>query len=559
MSIFSHVTVPRLRRSFYRYNFEHKLSFRMGYLVPLRRISIVPGDSIKSLSIECFTRMAPMIFPVMHRMNIKLYAFYVPNRIVWDDWNDFIFGGPDGTLEPAHPYIDPYSILHTGLQSEAVYKTVFKVGQLADYMGIPVTRLLDETYYGSLEPMADAFSSLPFRAYQMIYNEYFRDQNVIKEVSFNTAQNGDEVQSNSLLVALELLQLRRKAWQKDYFTSALPWLQRGPATAMPVSVDMTGVGVNITTNGAYKDALEFQRSDGGTPAEGNLQADYKSGGQQTLQVRDSSGNVIYPSNLSQYLDAVLTDSNPDVASFLVEDLRRAIQTQMWRERNARGGARPNEQLYAHFGVRSSDARLQRPEFLGACSMPISISEVLQSSESTSEGTPLGEMGGHGISARGALLVKNRFFEEHGSVYVIMSCLPKTGYFQGIERDLFKFDRFDYWWPEFAHIGEQPIYTKELYLTGKKSDDEAIFGYTPRYAEYQFFHDTVAGEFRDTLKSWHMAREFSNIPRLNSQFISAEPTDRIFPTQYRDVEQMYGQFLFHLNMKRSILKGATPHI
>ena len=537
MSIFSHISVPRLRRSVYRFNFEHKLSFRMGNLIPLKFVPIVPGDHIYSLSVESFTRMAPMIFPVMHRMNIKLYAFYVPHRIVWSGWNDFIFGGPDGDLEPSMPHF-----LMSDLWSNNALKEGFGSGSLADYLGFPW-----QNFKSGANPVGTRkIKSLKYRTYQMIWNEYFRDQNLEDALELDFDREGHELDVDMLST------LRKKAWQKDYFTSALPWLQRGPATVMPVNLDMSGVDIDIR-NSSYKEPLEYQSPDGSSLASGAFMGVLKEGGNQTVQSFVGTQDV-YPSNLSQYLDAVLTDANPDAASFLVEDLRRALSTQIWRERNARGGARPNEQLLAHFGVRSSDARLQRPEFLGATSAPISISEVLQSSESTQEGTPLGEMGGHGISARGNLLCKNKFFEEHGYLAVLMTCIPKTGYFQGLDKDDDKFDRFDYWWPEFAHIGEQPIMKSEL-LFNAQNDDE-VFGYTPRYAEYQYIPDTVAGEFRDTLKSWHMAREITDAS-LNASFVHCNPTDRIFPVQYRDVEQMYGQFLFHLNMKRSILKGANP--
>ncbi len=545
MSIFSHISVPRLRRSVYRFNFEHKLSFRMGNLIPLKFVPIVPGDHIYSLSVESFTRMAPMIFPVMHRMNIKLYAFYVPHRIVWSGWNDFIFGGPDGDLEPSMPHFIMSDIWYKGALKEG-----FGSGSLADYLGFPW-----QNFKSGANPVGTRkIKSLKYRTYQMIWNEYFRDQNLEDALELDFDLEGHE---NNVDV---LTTLRKKAWQKDYFTSALPWLQRGPATVMPVNVDASGLQAYLRDNNTsellrFKDAGQLNVP-GAAGAVSSIPASSQEGQSPDYSYLKPENYKVgmTPLNLSDFLDVYLSGDNPDAASFLIDDLRKALSTQIWRERNARGGARPNEQLLAHFGVRSSDARLQRPEFLGATSAPISISEVLQSSESTQEGTPLGEMGGHGISARGNLLCKNKFFEEHGYLAVLMTCIPKTGYFQGLDKDDDKFDRFDYWWPEFAHIGEQPIMKSEL-LFNAENDDE-VFGYTPRYAEYQYIPDTVAGEFRDTLKSWHMAREITDAS-LNASFVHCNPTDRIFPVQYRDVEQMYGQFLFHLNMKRSILKGATP--
>lgn len=543
MSIFSHVSVPKLRKSLYRYNFEHKMSYRMGYLLPVKVIPILPGDKILSLSVESFTRMAPMIFPVMHRMNIKLYAFFVPNRIVWDNWEDYITGGSDGSLAPVKPYFDMSSLLGGHI-------TNVDIGSLSDYLGWPV----EEFSSGSNTP-GYKVHSLRHRGYQLIWNEYFRDQNLQDEILIPVHSDGDEFEAETQ-DAINLLTLRRKCWQKDYFTSALPWLQRGPLTEMPVNFDLSEGNVILSDRRASGRNLELASDKSTTTNEPNLiynaQQNTKSG---EMSFDTSGDGGVYPTNLSDFLDAQLSASNPDVGSFLIEDLRRAVKLQEWREKNARGGARYTEQILAHFGVRSSDARLQRPEFLGATSQPISISEVLQSSESSSEGTPLGEMGGHGVSARGALLCRNKFFEEHGYVFVLMTCLPRTGYFQGFERDFLKFDKFEEYWPEFAHIGEQPIYKEEL-LFSQNTDPGQIFGYAPRYSEYQYIPDSVAGEFRKSLKAWHMAREIDNAS-LNSDFVTCTPTDRIFPVQYQDVEQMYGQFLFHLNMRRPILKGASP--
>lgn len=551
MSIFSHVSLPRIKNSLYRYNFEHKLSYRMADLIPLKVFPVLPGDKILSLGVESFTRMAPMIFPVMHRMNIKLYAFFVPNRLVWDEWEDYITGGPEGSLSPVKPFI---GIKYLVNEDNA---DLIKTGSLMDYMGYPV-QMIDQTQTGKqvLSQSVFQFHDMKYRGYQLIWNEYFRDQNLQDEIDI-PLYGGDEFLMSSD-AAKNMLTLRKKCWQKDYFTSALPWLQRGPLTTMPVNFDLSDGSVTLTDKGSLT-SLKF-RSDSDAPHDyPNVYLGAQQGNREgPLTTATTGRGILTPLNLSDFLDAQLSAQNPDAGSFLIEDLRRAVKLQEWRERNARGGARYTEQILAHFGVRSSDARLQRPEFLGATSQPISISEVLQSSESTEQGTPLGEMGGHGISARGALLCKNKFFEEHGYVFVLMSCIPRTGYFQGIDRDSLKFDKFEEYWQEFAHIGEQPIYQDELYCDGVQmsGQDKKIFGYTPRYAEYQYFPDTVAGEFRTTLKSWHMARELSK-PALNGDFVTAQPTDRIFPVQYRDVEQMYAQFLFHLNMRRPVLKGATP--
>ena len=212
----------------------------------------------------------------------------------------------------------------------------------------------------------------------------------------------------------------------------------------------------------------------------------------------------------------------------INELRRAFQLQKWLERNARSGSRYTEVLRAHFGVKSSDARLQRPEYLGGGRQKVSISEVLQTSE-TSENSPQGEMAGHGISIGNTNRFK-AFFEEHGYVMGIMSVLPRTAYQQGIPKHLQKFDRFDYYWREFAHIGEQEIKYSEIMVRNTSQGNNATFGYAPRYAEYKYIPSTVHGDMKDTLRAWHLGRYFETVPALNASFVKADPSTRIFNVQ-----------------------------
>jgi hypothetical protein len=314
--------------------------------------------------------------------------------------------------------------------------------------------------------------------------------------------------------------MKKRAWQHDYFTSALPWTQRGPEATIPLG---TTAPINWQNDTA---TATFVRNN----ADGSVITNTTFDSAAALQ--SNSAGELYASIPSQtYVDLdnsdhLFADLSSATASS-INDLRRAFRLQEWLERNARGGARYIEIITAHFGVRSSDARLQRPEFLGGSSTPITISEVLQTSANANEPSPQGNMAGHGVSVGSSNYVSYRA-EEHGYIIGIMSVMPKTAYQQGVPKHWKKLDKFDYYWPSFANIGEQPIYNEEIYHQNNATDSE-VFGYTPRYAEYKYIPSTVHGEFRDTLKFWHMGRIFANKPTLNQDFIECDSTevDRVF--------------------------------
>ncbi len=257
---------------------------------------------------------------------------------------------------------------------------------------------------------------------------------------------------------------------------------------------------------------------------------------------------------SAFLQADLSTAT----SSSINDLRQAFRLQEWLEKNARGGSRYIEVIKSHFGVTSSDARLQRPEYLGGGKSPVSISEVLQTSETgvaSTDPTPQGNMAGHGVNVGGG----NNFSyyaQEHGYIIGLMSIQPKTAYFQGIPKHFKKFDKFDFYFPSFAHLGEQPIYNYELYATGTSQDDDT-FGYTPRYAEYKHMHSSVHGEFKDTLLFWHMARKFDTLPALNEDFINCEPTKRIFAVELQSAETIYAHVFHDLKATRLMPYFGTP--
>ena len=495
---FNTISSNRLKRAAHDLSHSRKFTMNMGDLVPILCQDVIPGDSFQ-LKHEALVRIMPMLAPIYHNINVYVHYFFVPYRIVWEEWEDFITGGRDGNANPVFPRFYRDSAFNGSGASK------IGIGSLADYLGFPSKQI--PTDANIVISPSEGFSQLPFRAYQTIYNEYYRDQNLEDEIPVSHASGnvwfdfGDDLSWDK-----QWMKLRKRAWEKDYFTSALPNTQRGTPMSIPVQGD---AAVYADTNG-QKRYMEIGDNITGLPNVGlSVRGRDDLGGLQPL-----TGNNIY---------ADLTN----VSTATINELRQAFQIQRWLERSARSGARYTEVLQSFFGVRPRDSRLQRPEFLGGGKMPLSISEVLQTSETSN--TPLGEFAGHGITY-GSTVKFRKFFEEHGIIMGIMSVLPRTAYCQGMPKLFTKFDKYDYFWQEFAHLGEQEIKNEEIYFDPKAADNKDTFGYTARYNEYRYIPDTVHGNMLDSLSYWHMARMFPSRPALNKEFIKADPTNRIFPVQ-----------------------------
>lgn len=502
MNLFNNVKVSKPKRNAFNLSHEKKLSLNMGELVPILVQEIVPGDKFK-VNTEMLLRMAPMLAPMMHRVNVFTHFFFVPNRLVYDNWQTYITGGKLGLSTPTFPTIS----------YDNTNKAQFVAGSLADYMGLPVWK--DEVMNYGLD-----VNALPFRAYQLIYNEFYRDQTLSEPVAIT---KGDTVLAAEQAV---LTTMRNRAWEKDYFTSALPWTQRGGQVLLPADV-------------AYKDNADFKFN--AVPTAG-----------QAIQVHASTN----PTPLKTSAGNVITEiDNIDGIDITVNNLRRAVKLQQWLEKNALGGSRYIEQLLIHFGVKVPDYRLQRPEFLGGGKQPVVISEVLSTVKETTN--PQGNMSGHGLSV-GNSNSFSKYFEEHGFVIGIMSVLPRTAYQQGVPRMFSKVDRYDYFWPEFANIGEQAILNKEVFYNKAGGNNDGVFGYTPRYAEYKFNASTVHGDFKDTLKFWHLGRIFSSAPALNETFVMSDPSTRIFAVE-TTVDHLYVQLYHDIKAIRPMPVFGNPSL
>ena len=542
-TIFDFVTLKKPKRSVFDLSFENKLSGNMGDLIPIMCQEVLPGDHFKC-SAEIFCRFQPMLAPMFHRVNVTVHFFFVPNRILWSNWESFITGGPDGTSEPVFPRQSSFasSSFHPSDLPQ------WCPGSLMDYLGIPIGQFWSDGL--GISPTATflgnptSFSLMPFAAYLKIYEDYYRDQNLDPELSNWQLKDGYTDDS-------QLLLLRKRCWEKDYFTSALPWAQRGPQVQLPI---VSSNSANVYLNNGPVQPVEgvFRSADNKstTPNTGNINLAGSVSNPNGRTVQDAgNNNLVYDPNGSLKADL------SGIGSPTINDVRRSFQLQKWLERNARSGGRYIEQILSHFGVHSSDARLQRAEYLGGGKLPVSISEVLQTS-ATQTSSPQGNMAGHAVA--GSVTPSfHSHFEEHGFILGIMSVLPRTGYSQGLDRKFSKFDRYDYYWPEFSTIGEQTILNQELYYQNSDTNNNMVFGYTPRYQEYRYNIDQVHGDFRNTLSYWHMARLFQNAPGLNSSFVHADPTTRIFADTNQNDDHLLFDTYLQITANRPVIKSGDP--
>ncbi|UDN67527.1 major capsid protein [robinz microvirus RP_38] len=491
-SHFSQVPSAEIQRSTFDRSHGYKTTFDAGKLIPFFIDEVLPADTF-NVNSTAFCRLATPLKPIMDNIYLDTHYFFVPYRLVWENWQQFC--GEQKTLDDnpndyTIPTI-PFSQLNMDDDSPAAY------------MGMP-----QGTNAGTM-----SVSALPFRAYKLIWNEWYRDQNLQEPVEVSIT-SGTDPNTDFLGPCLP------RGKRKDYFTSALPWPQKGDAVTIPLGKTAPVLTtIDGTVSGVHA-AMVFNRSDGTTVSASALSLD------DAGFVRSSSDggtqettHGFYPANL--YTDLELA------TAYTINDLRTAFQIQRLLERDARGGTRYVEIILSHFGVRSDDARLQRPEYLGGGTAYVNINPIASTA-------PLPDAPQANLAAIGTSVGKSGFtksFTEHGIVIGLMSARADLTYQQGIERFWSRKTRYDFYWPALAHLGEQAILQKEIYATGVPAEDDKVFGYQERYAEYRYKPSRITGKFAsanpESLDVWHLSQEFDNAPVLNEEFIIENvPIDRI---------------------------------
>lgn len=495
-----------MKRSKHSLSYYKLLSCDMGELVPVGLTEVLPGDSMQHVT-NLLVRAAPLLAPIMHPVEVRVHHWFVPHRLVWDDFEAFITGGADGMDDSVFPTIDLTYAAGPPATGSGV------VGGLADYLGCPPT-------INGLE-----VSALPFRGYAMIFNEWYRDQDLVTPLVVDTT-SGPDTTTNTTLQSI--------AWEKDRFTSARPWEQKGPSITIPI-------GGEVPLQNDNSSPLTLYNPTGATTGPVRVASD----DHLELPSSTAASNAVYMDTSPYFVDL------GTVSTVTVNVLREAMALQRYEEARARYGSRYTEYL-RYLGIRSSDARLQRPEYLGGGRQMLQFSEVLQTAEGDD---PVGEMRGHGIGAMRSNRYR-RFFEEHGYVFSLLSVRPKTIYSQGLSRTWNRRTKEDFFQRELAHIGQEEIQNKEIYAA--HTTPEGTFGYQDRYDDYRRSESNVAGEFRTTvLNDWHMAREFASDPALNASFVKCVPTERVFASSANDV--LYVMARHSIQARRIIPKVGTSFI
>jgi hypothetical protein len=486
-------------RSRFQRNSDIKTTFNTGDLIPIYLDEVLPGDT-HQIDVACVMRMATPIFPVMDNAFCDFYFFFVPNRLLWQHWKEFMGENKETAWTPKTEYSVPQVTAPKGGWEE---------GTLADYLGLPT----------KVEGIS--VSALPGRAYGLIYNEWFRNQNItqptlveVTDATTTGKNDGSETNDSAITLAKPL----KAAKVFDYYTGALPEPQKGEPITVPLSGnapinlynknnEILYSKVRLTTNGTYTDSKYKE-----------LTGDKSEGYPMTLML---SNNPVGEAAEPAYLRADLTS----VTAATINQLRQAFQIQKLLEKDARGGTRYREVLREHFGVISPDSRMQIPEYLGGYRLPINVSQVIQTS-STNDTSPLGNTAALSVTTMSKPMF-TKSFTEHGFIMGLAVVRTDQTYQQGIERMWSRKGRYDYYWPVLANIGEQAILNKEIYAQGKEEDDEA-FGYQEAWADYRYKPSKVTGLFRSNAKqsldAWHYAQDYDALPTLSTAWMEQTDTE-----------------------------------
>lgn len=604
--IYTTIPAPKVPRNTFNRSRPNSLSMPFQRTVPTMAEEIYPGDLMRC-NPELFARLQPMIAPVMNNMKISTHFFYVPLRTLNKHFSEFMFNNRTGDYTGVLPYCYTGTlwVLVQNLHSDSQDALAAEVIRLLDFIGLPfryssktsatafVTSWLADDWNahvagGVLAPVSgepdvntgSRVNLAPFLAYQKIWSEYFRDENVEEDVfvEFEESTSQDVFEwtgdvsntlaslisntSTTLAAVASLFMLRRRAWAHDRFTSSLPFAQRGPDVLLPISgtapvkyvdgfLDSGDVGSPATTK-----IVSF----GGNPGV-ETKFDVKTGPSGT-SYRPFAISTVDDSTQGTGRRAAYDPNGSLIADFdtaglttTINDFRIAERVQRWFENDARGGVRPNEGTLAHFGIRTPDSTLDRAEFIGGSMQPIVVSEVAQTSESTSD-SPQGTLAGKGTSYKSSKGFR-MFFTEHGFVFGICSALVRANYWQGIPKMFSRMQRDEYYWPEFANLGEEPVYTKEIFADATTVNEDDVFGYVPRYSDLKSAVGEVHGDMRTSLNFWTQTREFSNKPALNREFLFGDPSLSPFAVQSLYSDPIILTIQFHLKASRLMPFYGVP--